>query len=161
MTPREETREFLPVYEAVKKRSYICPAGFLTLGIGHNLEASPLNAAEKLALGIPEGVKPQDYTISREGAFWLLDLDIEKCEAQLKGLIPSDIHPRAREIVLRMVFQMGAMGVKRFRKMLLALGMIPTDYQMAAREMRDSKWHREDSPNRAEQEAKRMESLSA
>jgi lysozyme len=52
-----------------------------------------------------------------------------------------------------MVFQMGASGVSKFRKMLAALDK--KDYDLAATEMLDSRWH-EQTPKRAQRLALQM-----
>ena len=162
MTPREQTRQLLAKYEAVKLESYICPAGYRTLGIGHNVDSSPLTNFQRQVLGIPGGVADKDALITEEGAFWLLDQDIAEKERRMKAvnLIPTDVNPEAWEIVLRMCFQMGVSGVRGFPSMRKALTIIPPDYKWAAREMLDSKWARSDSPSRAEAEAARMKALA-
>ena len=53
-----------------------------------------------------------------------------------------------------MACRMGCAGVRGFKKMLAAVAV--RDYAEAADEMLDSKWHREDSPARAERMAALM-----
>ena len=50
-------------------------------------------------------------------------------------------------VLLNMLFQMGLYKVMQFKKMLVAL--MDKDWTRAAEEMLDSKWHKQDTPNRA------------
>ena len=60
------------------------------------------------------------------------------------------IDPKAKEVIIEMVFQLGETGVSKFKKMWAALK--EQDYINASNEMLDSKW--------AEQTEKRAESLA-
>ena len=38
---KDKLRKQLEMHEGKKLQSYICPAGYLTVGVGRNLEANP------------------------------------------------------------------------------------------------------------------------
>ena len=151
---RKETNQLLERYEARKKTPYICPAGFWTIGIGHNLEAVPVHGWSKS--------DPKNLTLNDVEIEDLLSQDVTRAERDLPRLgVPTDSLPEvAKEVLLRMCFQMGVGGVRAFVSLRKALNLDPPDFRWAAREMRDSKWWKSDSRSRAEDEAKRMESLA-
>lgn len=114
---------------------YKCPADKWTIGHGWNLEAR----------GLPDRV-----------VRILDDIAIQDAEAEAQrvpGYLAAD--PVRQAVVVRMCYQLGGQGVLSFKKFCahFAAGA----YQAAAAEMRDSKWWRIDSPQRAEREARRME----
>lgn len=151
---RKETLQLLEKYEARKFKPYICPAGHWTIGIGHNLEAEPVHGWNTS--------DPTNLTLNDQQIDKLLEKDIAKVEAQMPRLgLPDNLPEVAKEVVIRMCFQMGVGGVMAFRSMLNALSQDPPGFQWAAQEMRDSKWWRTDSPSRAEDEARRVEALAA
>ena len=73
----------------------------------------------------------------------------------LIGSIP--LLPKAKEVIIEMVFQLGKRGVSRFAKMWEALGN--QDYDEAANQMLDSRWHKQ-TKSRAESLATIMRSLA-
>ena len=98
---------------------YLCSAGKQTVGYGHNLEAK----------AIPERI-----------AELLLQSDIADALAQCErfdwfyGL--SDARQR---VIVNMVFNIGANGVGRFRKMIAAIEA--GAFETASYEMQDSRWY--------------------
>ncbi len=68
-----------------------------------------------------------------------------------------ELPAKAQEVIANMAYQMGVDGVLEFKKMWAALKN--KDYQKAADEMLDSKWAREQTPNRAKRLAEIMRSL--
>ena len=68
-----------------------------------------------------------------------------------------NIDETARNIVVEMVYQMGAFGVSKFKGMLKALS--EKDYKRASYEMLDSLWARQ-TPNRAKRMSERMANIS-
>ena len=126
----------LQMFEGNSGRPYRCPAGFVTIGYGRNLDANPISMAE---------------------AEFLLFNDVDRAKTVVRRTVQTfDFLDEVRQDVLvQMAFQMGEAGLRGFRKMLEALQV--ADFAEAAREMRDSKWWREDSRTRAETLARRME----
>ena len=123
-------------FEGYSGRPYRCPAGFVTIGYGRNLDANP---------------------VTLEEATYLLMNDIDRAEIAAIRAVPSfHYHDELRrDVLIQMAFQMGEAGLASFRQMIAALQV--ADYGEAARQMRESKWWREDSRSRAEELARRME----
>lgn len=127
-------RDLLLREEGLVLRPYNCPAGFLTIGVGRNLE---------------------HRGISRDEAFMLLDNDIAACteDAESFGWF-SAMSDNRKTVVVAMIFQIGLDGFHRFKNMIEALESF--DYPLAAKEMLDSKWAKSDSPDRARRMAEMM-----
>jgi lysozyme len=121
-------RPRLELHEGVRLKPYRDSRGFLTIGIGRNLDIKG---------------------ISREEADILLGNDIVESIDLVRHNIPWSVNldPQRFSVLVEMAFQMGVGGLLLFRKFLKALE--EGDYERAAQEMLDSKWAREDSPKRA------------
>jgi lysozyme len=134
---KEKLRKQLEMHEGKKLRSYICPAGYLTVGVGRNLEANP--ATEELGRLIDQvGMEITDA----ESAM-LLDNDIDRFTSEVRLEIPDfDLLSEPRKhVLIDMAFNMGTRGLLKFRKMLAAIR--DQDFSRAADEMLDSRWARQ------------------
>jgi len=122
-------------HEGFSEHIYRCTAGKLTIGYGLNLQA-----------GLPE-----------DEAHMLLRMRLDKCAAALQRRLPWFAawpdDPR-RDVLIDMAYQLGVDGLLAFRRFLAACQK--KDWPAAAKEMLDSKWAREDSPNRAKELAGMM-----
>lgn len=151
MISREETIQRLVLHEGCKLNPYYCSAGYLTVGIGRNLETNPLSKEEKRVCG--------DYMkgISRNAAYFLLKNDIDRAEAECRNNIPfwNELDNERQYALLDMCFQMGIKGLKGFKKMLSAMGV--GYWKTASDECLDSDYARNDSPLRAKRIAKTIE----
>jgi lysozyme len=130
-------------HEGLALRSYMCPAGKLSIGYGHNLTDDPV-------WGLQRGDK-----ISLRQAEELLQRDVRKAARELDTKIPwwrSLCEPR-QAVILNMAFNMGVGGVLGFSRMLAAL--CHEDYTAASYEMIDSDWH-EQVGVRSEELARQM-----
>lgn len=116
--------------EGLRLTSYRCPAGHVTIGWGHNLEARPVP-------GIPCQV---GAAISREQADRLLMADILDARADMVRRWPwaASMDLPRQAVLWDMVFNMGAGKAGEFRKALEA--MREGDYARAGAEMLDSLW---------------------
>ena len=105
--------------EGLRLKPYKCTGDKLTIGVGRNLEAKGISEAE---------------------ALFLLDNDIKDAKDAARRLIRTfDLLSDERKIVLvSMVFQMGEMGVSKFRNMIKAIEM--QSFDIAAAEMLQSRW---------------------
>lgn len=122
--------------EGNKSKPYRCTNGKLTIGIGRNLDDVGLRGGESLVL------------------FWN---DVADVERSLDKHFPvwREMSMNRQMALMSMCFQMGWVRLSGFQKMIAALQR--GDYIEAARHGLDSKWARDDSPERA----KRMTDLIA
>lgn len=106
--------------------------------------------------------------IDEEEAMFLLEHRLHKAAVAARAAFPwfAQLDALRQGVVTQMVYQMGVAGVAQFRDMGRALGCaVATQdaelqqifYSAAANAMRDSKWARHDSPQRAERRAREME----
>lgn len=116
--------------EGLRLTSYLCPTGHVTVGWGHNLEAKPVP-------GIPIRV---GVSITREQADRLLIADILDARRSVLTRWPwaASLEPQRLAVLIDMAFNMGVIGLDKFRKMLAAVRS--GDYRRAGVEMLDSKW---------------------
>lgn len=105
--------------EGLRLKPYRDTVGKLTIGVGRNLE---------------------DVGISHEEAMLLLDHDIARAEAEVNAHLPwsRQLGEPRRAVLVNMAFNLGIGGLLQFRRALAA--MQRGDYDLAAREMLDSKW---------------------
>ena len=123
--------------EGVELRPYKCSAGFLTLGVGRNIEERGITMDES------------DY---------LLANDITICEEEAARVFKwydtlSDVRQR---VILNMIFNLGLTKLLNFKKFLAA--MEAEDWEEAGKQMLDSRWAKQ-TPNRANGMADVMRSL--
>lgn len=127
--------------EGLRLEAYTCPAGKLTIGYGHNLDASPSLEGQKIP-----------HRIDAAFAEVLLEIDIDKTIALLSEkwhgfqLLP----PARRDACINMAFQLGVTGFMKFKKMRDA--MLKCDWQKAADEALNSNWAKQ-TPERAQRVA--------
>ena len=118
-------------HEGLREQPYDCPAGFLTIGVGRNLEANG---------------------ISEEEALVLLRNDIVACYQQCKRAFPwfEELNDVRQEAIINLVFNIGLDGFKKFKK---TIGFIKQEkWSEAATELLDSRY--------AEQVGKRAQEVS-
>lgn len=114
----KKIEEQLILHEGLRLKPYKCPAGYLTIGVGRNLETKG---------------------ISREEALFLLRNDIKEIERALsKYDWYMKLDPIRQKVLIDMCFNLGLAGLLQFRRMITAL--ISGDYETAADEMLASKW---------------------
>lgn len=114
---------------------YTCPAGKLTIGVGLNLEASPLCDA---AIGVQ---LRHDIEKATEGA------------QRVYGEGWESLDEVRQEVLIQMVFQMGATGLSLFKSTLAYIKA--GHYTAASQAMLNSKWAKQ-TPKRAQRLAKVM-----
>lgn len=108
-----------------------------TIGVGHKLKSE----CGPITLEYAGKLLAEDIKIAREAAMRIVPSFNELCEER-------------QFVLISMAFQLGPTGLKGFKKMLLAIEN--KAYVVASQEMLDSKWHRQDTPKRAERLAKIM-----
>jgi lysozyme len=138
MTDDERLYAQITASEGRKDKPYLCTAGKMTIGVGHNFEDNRLTPKQLWAL-FSNGV-------SQAGIDIVLHDDVEAIRAALRRAVASFTGwPPARQAAL---IDMGMMGVPRlmgFTKMWAAVDR--GDWSAAADEALDSKWAREDVPS--------------
>lgn len=114
-------KDLIKHHEGVVNTIYKCPAGYITIGCGHNLEAKP---------------------ISNAAVDQILDDDIDDCLRSVATLkFWFDLDEVRQAVLIDMCFNLGFKGLTKFEKMLAAID--ERDYVKAAIEMMDSKWARQ------------------
>jgi len=131
--------------EGVRLNAYICPAGYLTIGIGHNLVACPRF----------NGV-PIPHSITDVQATELLLYDIATTTEQLRKRWPhlDNLDKCRQDACIAMAFQLGINGFLGFDDMISALER--ENWLEAKRAALASKWAHKDSPARAKRVAKQL-----
>lgn len=109
-------------------RAYTCPAGRLTIGYGHNLEAWPL-------LGLSAGSR-----ISEERAREILQEDCARVAAMLDAALPwwRELSLPRQAVCLNMAFNLGVQGFLRFERTLGAVRR--GEWEKAKGAMLQSRW---------------------
>ena len=141
--------EQLKRHEGYRAHAYRCTAGKRTIGYGYNLTANPLKLSS-LELQHAQLVGMGEYEAER-----LLKLMIAKVTDQLEEALPviNRLNTVRQDVLINMTYNMGLVGLLKFKKMLLALEK--KDYQKASIEMLDSKW-KDDVGDRAPELATQM-----
>lgn len=125
---KELAQSMLEYDEGRRKKAYRCTAGYLTIGVGHNLDAN----------GLP------DHIIDL-----LLEHSMEVATRDLDTVLPNwtSADPIRRAALLNWSFQLGASRMRQFKNTLPYLSR--QRWTKAADNLRLSKWATRDSPERA------------
>lgn len=111
----------LKLHEGSRTHAYECPMGYLTIGVGRNIDAVG-------GIGLSED--EIDY---------LLRNDIERCYRELDRFSWfMDLDQVRQEALVNMCFNLGFTRLMKFTKMMAA--MAEGKYQLASIEALDSKW---------------------
>ena len=122
------------------------------IGYAHHVDSDQAPTRAQVERWSQVGVQPDE---ARE----LLYSDVACALADAHGLPWFRTAPdEVQRVVGEMMVALGRDGVIGFRRMRAALEV--GDYMEAAREIRDSKWHRLDAPHRTEELARRLESCA-
>jgi lysozyme len=143
----------LVVNEGLKTKAYKCPAGYLTIGIGRNLDSNPLSEEEKCYIG-----HPVKKGIDENQAFYLCRNDLKKVRADLDRELPwwRDLNADRQFVMIDLCFNMG-IGKKGGKKGLLSfqntLQSIATGFYIKASEQLLQSKYARDVGIRAERNA--------
>ena len=144
---RDRIRKQLEIDEGVVNEIYLDHLGYPTFGIGHLvLEDDP-------EYGFSEGhaVEPERV---KEAFECDLDIAINECAILYKSW--EELPEEVQEILVNMLFNLGRPRLSKFKNMNLAIAT--KDWKLAAKEGRDSLWHRQVT-NRAERLMVRLENV--
>jgi lysozyme len=119
---RKRLKNQLIYDEGVRSSAYTDTEGYLTIGVGRLIDE---NRGGKL---------------SADEIEYLLDNDIDKIinRATREYDWYHDLSEIRQEVILNMIFNLGIIGLSRFKNMIKALER--HDWEDAAKEMLDSKW---------------------
>jgi lysozyme len=116
-----EVKARIKAHEGCSLVPYECTEGFQTVGYGRNIT---------------------DVPFSDDEVELMFQNDFEKA---LKGAVSFPWYSKLDEtragVIIEMCFQLGVFGVARFKKMAEAI--MREDWECAADEMLDSKWHKQ------------------
>lgn len=145
-----EREEYAHLIESIKEHEgyrdtvYLDSLGKATIGYGH--------------LITPEDTYVEDMEYSRELLDKQFGVDFDKAVLQAQEMMEDYmLPPLAEEVIIEMVFQLGANGVSKFKNMWEALR--EHDFISAADEMLDSRWASQ-TPQRCEHLAQTMASCA-
>ena len=133
MKDLDNLKEMIARHEGYEPRVYKCTNGFDTIGYGFAIK---------------------DLYMDKEVSDLILD---KKIQEMLKRILSdkdwgewfSEKPQHIQEVLINMIFQIGFSGVKKFRKTIQYIK--DDNFLLASEEMRDSKWAKSDSPNRAKE----------
>ena len=116
---RQRLAAQLRLHEGVEKLPYKCTAGYLTIGVGRNIEERGLSDDEI------------DYILNN-------DVDIATSELASSFDWFAGLDDVRMRVVVDMVFNLGMPRFKQFQNMLAAIEA--EDWPEAAAQMMDSRW---------------------
>lgn len=133
--------------EGVKYKVYLCTANHNTVGIGHNLDAEPVDNIIGRHL-------PNNGTITQHELELIFEHDISKMKADLDAKLPwwKDLPVFAQYVILSLTFNMGIGGQiqKKPVKYNGLRGFVNTlakfqshDWEAAAAGLEKSKWFKQ------------------
>ncbi|MFW5734808.1 MAG: glycoside hydrolase family protein [Oceanidesulfovibrio sp.] len=147
--------------EGFRPTAYLDAKNNLTVGYGSNLEHGLHDDILKELGYDPQAVKDGTQAVTEEDAAKMLTEDAEQAVQESESLVNNydNLDPDAKGVLAEMVYQMGRTKVGGFVKMRAALER--ADYDEAADEMLDSKWHKNPpdkggTPERARRKAREM-----
>jgi len=105
--------------EGMELKAYKCPAGYITIGVGRNLESNGITASE---------------------AMTLLEHDIQRCRHELFEQLPvySKLDDVRKDVLVNMCFNLGIHGLLQFKNMIASLEC--GNYIQASKNMLNSLW---------------------
>lgn len=136
MSYRELLKEMLIDEEGLRYEPYRCPAGKLTIGVGHNMDANPL----------PKGMQDelrQNGKLSLQSILQLLEKDIDYAELDARKLFDgfNDFSVNRKAAVVDLLFNM---GLGTFRKFVTTIASIRHgNWDAAAAGLTNSKWFKQ------------------
>tara|TARA_R110000824_G_scaffold176451_5_gene355447 strand:+ start:905 stop:1309 length:405 start_codon:yes stop_codon:yes gene_type:complete len=134
----------MSLIESIKKHEgfspvvYKCTAGYNTIGYGKRIKY--LKVTEEQAIEWLEEDLGHLHYVLADKYDWFLPADEE-----------------VKDIVIEMAYQLGVSAFSKFKKTIRLIKV--KDYKAASIEMLDSKWARDDTPERAKELSDRMNKI--
>ncbi len=143
--------EMLKYDEGYKLEVYFDHLGYPTCGIGHLIKRdSTISKTQAIALLDKELNRNTQGRITLAEQTYLFRKDLEAVQTGIAHSsfygVYQGLDPVRQSAIQNMCFQLGILGVSKFRKMWAALAR--QDYQTAYKEGLDSTWFKQ-TPNRA------------
>lgn len=115
----QEIRNHIKEYEGFSQLAYECPAGFLTISYGRNLETKG---------------------ISKEEGEYLLNNDMQQCLKELRGIMNrfDELPDKAQLVLVDMCYNLGLSKLLNFENMLDAIDA--GNWEKASEELLDSRY---------------------
>lgn len=132
--------------EGISFKPYKCPAGYLTIGVGRNLELNPLTKEEKEVIGdVMSG-------ITKDQAFMLLRHDVDGVRRDLDQHFPfwKELNDDRQFVMIDLCFNMGINKLLDFKNTMRFLAQ--GNYERAADNLLLSKYAKQ-VKSRAERNA--------
>lgn len=136
-----ELEKILIAHEGLKLHPYHCSAGFLTIGVGHNLDRNALTVEQLQMIRLRDSNWKLGYSpITVDEALKILHYDISKLITEIHKSIPWDgkLDKARYFVLLDLGFNLGVHGLLKFHKMLDALQK--GEWERTGRELVRSKW---------------------
>jgi lysozyme len=132
----DQLKKQLVRHEGERFKPYKCTSGFITIGVGRNL---------------------QTRGITHDESMYMLENDISYFEEALRERLESfrSFCPTRQAVLVNMAFNLGVKGLLNFKRMLNALEQ--EDYSEAAKELLDSNYAKQVG-NRANELAEQIKS---
>ena len=145
-TLQSNARRLVQLAEGFSSKPYICPAGYLTIGYGHNLDAAPLTITLD---------KPLADGITKTQADEQLTHDMNVAWVELVKHLPwiTQLDDVRQFVLWDMNFNMGWTTFKQFKATLRFAKA--KDFTHCAEQMKRSKWYRQ-TGNRARRNVRMM-----
>lgn len=139
MVNRERMTAQLLLHEGLRLKPYRCSEGYLTIGVGYNIDARGWGPLESCLGRVINKAKP---SITRAEALRVLEDDIDRYERELETRWPHYKHldEVRQRVVLDMAFNMG-FKLATFKNTKKAIEA--SDWQLAAAHMMKSLWSRQ------------------
>lgn len=137
-----DIEQMLRFDEGEKFTAYICTGGYLTCGIGHNLDADPATDILKRTIKLGGKITPVE-----SAALFKRDLDrvIYQLTTKLNGY--EKMKPKYQVVLINMCFQLGFGGLLKFKNTLAAMRADKKDLVIS--NMKSSRWYSQ-TPNRVD-----------
>jgi len=137
----DEVSKMIERHEGKRNRVYPDSLGIPTIGIGFNLNRHDTMGRLK-SLGLDYNkVRNGQQSLTDKQVYSLFKEDLQESIQAARSFLPSfnEYSAKVQSVIIDMAFNLGSHGLGKFEDFRKAL--INKDYQTAANEMVDSKWH--------------------
>ena len=144
----DKLKEEIKEDEGYKNEIYLDHLSLKTLGVGHLLKETDPEYDLEVGTHIDD---------ERVNELFEEDLNITLDECRKLYYDFDKLPEEVQRIIANMMFNMGRPRLSRFHKMKRAVDN--PEWEVASKEMADSKWHNQDVPNRAKRLVDRMRNI--